>query len=192
MEESRQIDILVGDVELAPYLLPMAVDDGFGYTAHLSDFLGAHAVPYHIADGYLGGCKEAPFVLETLVSIYPENAEYHLSLGYLFFGALYNSNTPPEDLYSRMRRTMIGTAGKGGEKLLKTLERSDPHLYKALTDREYETRLKDKQEAFASFTSKVTLEALGCSYEFARKRAEEQFMEAMQLSKDNRISNMLG
>ena len=32
----------------------------------------------------LGRCKEAKFVLETLISTYPENADCHLALGTLF------------------------------------------------------------------------------------------------------------
>ena len=47
----------------------------------------------------LGRCKEAVFVYETILSIYPENVYCHLALGKLFWGALYNANPPPETQY---------------------------------------------------------------------------------------------
>ncbi len=131
----------------------------------------------------LGRCKEAEFALETLVSIYPENALCHLALGNLFLGALINSNPPPRDSISQFRRT-IETTGEAGEEWLNALKQSDPSSYRALTDREYELRSKETMDML----SRVTLEALGCSYDYAYKKAEESFREAMRLSKDRKNS----
>jgi len=43
LKECRQIDILVGDFEFAPYFFPVVVDGGIGNAPHLGDFLGALA-----------------------------------------------------------------------------------------------------------------------------------------------------
>ncbi len=135
----------------------------------------------HLAYAVLGRCKEAKFVLETLISIYPENAQCHLLLGCLFRGALYNANPPPRDLVSSLRN-LIEATGKAGEETLNMFKRLDPYVYRALTDREYEQHVNEIEDML----SQVTLEALGCSYDYAYKRAEELFREAMRLSKDRR------
>jgi len=102
----------------------------------------------------VGKVKEAQLVIETLIQTYPKEAMYHLTLGNMFFGALYNATKP------RIEK--------------------DP-LYRFLTDK------KHKPSTDEAWASQITLEALGCSYEFARKAAEEQFTEAMQLSRDKSI-----
>jgi len=129
----------------------------------------------------LGRCKEARFVLETATSIYPENAQCHLLVGKLFWGALYNANPPPRDSIASLRE-LIETTGKAGEETLNMFKRLDPSTYRALTDREYEQHVNEMEDMF----SQVTLEALGCNWDFAYKRAEAQFMEAMRLAKDEK------
>ncbi len=129
----------------------------------------------------LGRCKEAKCVLKTLLSIYPENAECHLALGCLFRGALQNANPPPRNSVSSLRN-LIETTGEAGEETLNMFKRLDSYVHRALTDGEYEQHVNE----IADMLSQVTLEALGCSYDYAYKRAEELFREAMQLSKDRR------
>ena len=56
MQESRQINILVGDFEFASYLFPVAVDGSLGYAPHLGDFFGAHSVPNHVTNSDFSRC----------------------------------------------------------------------------------------------------------------------------------------
>ncbi len=128
----------------------------------------------------IGRCREAKFVLDTLISIYPENAQCHLLLGCLFRGALQNANPPTRDSIASLRN-LIETTGKA-EETLNMFKRLDPCVYRALTDREYELRMNEISDMF----SQVTLEALGCTHGYAYKRAEKLFREAMRLSKDTR------
>lgn len=127
----------------------------------------------------LGRCKEAKFILETLVSLYPDNADCHLALGNLFLGALINSNPPPEDSILSLRRT-IETTGNAGVEFLESLKQSDPSLYGVLIDKKYEQRANDMSQRL----SLITLESLDCSYDYGCKKAEEQFSEALKLSRN--------
>ena len=133
----------------------------------------------------LGRCQEAKFVLEIVISIYPENPHGYLLLGCLFRGALFNANPPPRDSLSRFRK-LLETTGKAGEETLNEIKVSDPRLYRTLTDREYEQESNEIMDAL----SQVTLEALGCSWDFAYNRAEELFKEAMRVSRDKKIREM--
>lgn len=135
----------------------------------------------HIAYAVLGRCQEAKFILETVISIYPEKPHGYLLLGCLFRGALQNANPPPRGSISRFRE-LIETTGKAGEETLNMFKQRDPQAYRTLIDREYEQRV----EEIADMLSQVTLEALGCSWDFAYKRAEELFKEAMRLSRDKK------
>jgi len=145
-----------------------------------SDWESTFAV-LHMAYAVLGRCKEAKFVLETLISIYPENPHGYLLLGCLFRGALFNANPPPRDSTASLRN-LIETTGKAGEETLNMFKRLDPYAYRALTDREHEQR----GEEIRDMLSQVTLEALGYSWDFAYNRAEELFKEAMRLSRDKK------
>ncbi len=135
----------------------------------------------NMAYAVLGRCKEAKFVFETVISIYPENPQGYLLLGCFFKGALFNANPPPRDSVSRLRE-LIETTGKAGEETLNMFKRLGPSTYRALTDREYEQRGEEIRDMF----SQVTLEALGCNWDFAYNRAEELFKEAMRLSRDKK------
>ena len=56
LQESREINILVGELQFMSDLFPVAVNSGFGYTPHFGDFFGSHSVPDHVADGDFGRC----------------------------------------------------------------------------------------------------------------------------------------
>jgi len=139
----------------------------------------------NIAYAVLGRCRESKFVLETVISVYPENPHGYLLLGCLFRAALQNANPPPRDSISRFRE-LLETTGKAVEEWLNEIKISNPYLYRALTDREYELSVKETSDMF----SRVTLEALGCSWDFAYNRAEELFNEAMRVSKDKKTREM--
>jgi len=127
----------------------------------------------------MGKVKEALLVLETLVQIYPEDAKYRIAFGNMFYGALHNTKVPPVDSV-RILRSLIDTAPKLWAPMLETLKKEDTHLYKTLTGSRYESSISSEDERIFN---RITLAALDCSYEFARKTAEEQFTEAMRLSK---------
>lgn len=139
----------------------------------------------HMAYALLGRCQESKFVLDTVISIYPENPYGYLLLGCLFRGALQNANPPPRDSIARFRK-LLETTGKAGEEWLNEIKASNPRLYRALTDREYE----QKTDKIEDMLSQVTLEALGCSWDFAYNRAEELFKEAMRVSRDKKTRDM--
>lgn len=133
----------------------------------------------------LGKCKEAMVVLDTLLGVYPHNADLHLALGNLFRGALYNANYPPPGSLgdpAAFNRGVIETTGKAGQEVLDAFRQSDPSFYRYLTDREYESHVNQTVDML----SLVTLEALGCSYGYAYQRAEDEFKHAMRLAKDTK------
>jgi len=132
-----------------------------------------------IAYAVLGRCQESKFVLDTVISISPENPYGYLLLGCLFRGALQNANPPPRDSIARFRKS-LETTGKAGEEWLNEIKASNPHFYRLLTHRKSEQDSKEMVDMF----SQVTLEALGCSWDFAYNRAEELFKEAMRVSRD--------
>ena len=138
-----------------------------------------------IAYAVLGRCQESKFVLDTVISIYPENPYGYLLLGCLFRGALQNANPPPRGSTARLRK-LLETTGRAGEEWLNEIKASNPRQYRALTDREYEQEI-DKT---VDMLSQVTLEALGCSWDFAYNRAAELFKEAMRVSRDKKIREM--
>ena len=138
-----------------------------------------------IAYAVLGRCQESKFVLDTVISIYPENPYGYLLLGCLFRGALQNANPPPRDSIARFRK-LLETTGKAGEEWLNEIKASNPRFYRLLTDREHEQESK----GIADMLSQVTLEALGYSWGFAYDMAEELFKEAMRRSRDKKTREM--
>ena len=138
-----------------------------------------------IAYAVLGRCQESMFVLDTVISVYPENPYGYLLLGSLLRHALQNASPPPRDSIAFMRE-LLKTTGKAGEKWLNEIKASNPRLYRAFTDREYEQEIEKKEDMF----SQVTLESLGCSWDFAYKRAEELFKEAVRVSRDEKTREM--
>jgi len=138
-----------------------------------------------ISYAVLGRCQESKFVLDTVISIYPENPYGYLLLGCLFRGALQNANPPPRDSISSWRK-LLETTGKAGEEWLNEIRASNPRFYRALTDRAYEQDIEKLSDIF----SQVTLEALGCSWDFAYDMAEELFKEAMRRSRDKKTREM--
>ena len=145
----------------------------------LSDEWEAMSGVLHIAYAVLGRCRESKCVLDTVISIHPENPGGYLLLGCLFRHALYNANLPPRGSVSRFGK-LLETTGKAGEEWLNEIDASDPYLSRCLTDRECEQEREEMVDRF----SQVTLEALGCSWDFAYNRAEELFTEAMRVSRD--------
>jgi hypothetical protein len=148
----------------------------------LSDEWESMAGVLNMAYALLGKCQESRLVLDTIISTYPENPHGYLLLGCLFRAALQNANPPPRDSLARFRE-LLETTGKAGEEMLGEIKVSNPHLYRALSDREYERR----NEEITDMLSRVTLEALGCSWDFAYNKAEELFREAMRMSRDKEI-----
>jgi hypothetical protein len=132
-----------------------------------------------IAYAAFGRCQESKFVLDTVISIHPENPYGYLLLGGLFRHALQNANPPPKDSISSLRE-LLKTTNKAGEEWLSEIKASNPSFYRALTDREYEQDIEELTDMF----SQVTLEALGCGWDFAYNRAAELFKEAMRVSRD--------
>jgi hypothetical protein len=128
----------------------------------------------------VGKVKEAQLVLETLVQMYPEEAIHRIALGNMFFGALYNLKRPSGDPINRLR-FLINADPKVWAPMVETLKQVDSALYGAITDKEREPASEPR------WFKQISLEALGCSYEFARKTAEEHFIKAMQLSGDMEI-----
>lgn len=145
----------------------------------LSDDWESTCGAIQIAYAVLGRCQESKFVLDTVISVYPENPYGYLLLGSLFRHALQNANPPSRDSIAFMRE-LFKTTGKAGEKWLNEIKASNPRLYRAFIDREYEQEIEKKEDMF----SQVTLESLGCSWDFAYNRAEELFKEAMRVSRD--------
>ena len=145
----------------------------------LSDEWEGMAGVLNIAYAVLGRCREARFVLDTVISIYPENPSGYLLLGCLFRGALQNANPPPRGSISNFRK-LLETTGTAGEEWLNEIRVSDPRFYRVLTDRERELEAEKSGDAL----SPVTLEALDCSWDFAYDMAEEMFREAMRRSRD--------
>lgn len=139
----------------------------------------------HMAYALLGKCRESRFVLDTVISIHPENPYGYLLLGCLFRGALQNANPPPRDSISQLRK-LFETTGKAGEEWLNEIKASNPRFYRALTDREYEQEIERTEDML----SRVTLEALGCSWDFAYNRAAELFKEAVRVSRDKKTREM--
>jgi len=139
----------------------------------------------HMAYALLGKCRESKFVLDTVISIHPENPYGYLLLGCLFRGALQNANPPPRDSIARFRE-LLETTGKAGEERIKEIKASNPRFYRALTSREYEQEIEKTEDML----SQVTLEALGCSWDFAYDMAEELFKEAMRRSRDKKTREM--
>jgi len=161
---------------------------------------------------YQGRSKEAKFVMETCISIYPEEAAWYLMLGYLFYYPLYNLNKPPADSLPFLRK-LVESTGQAGEKMLKTMKgdpalewadikkkltqqmlkmmkREDPALHRVLVDKDKFDEFIARGNFYDELIEKVTLETLGCTYELARKSAEEQFMEARRLSKDKKVTEL--
>ena len=126
----------------------------------------------------LGKCKEAEFVSETFVSVYPENADLHLAFGNLFLGALINSNPVPGNSFESLKGK-LNSSGAMGRIFLESLEQSDPSLYKELMDVE----ARKKGIVIREALSGVTLSALGYTYEYAVKRAEDEIRKAISLSR---------
>lgn len=151
----------------------------------LSDDWGSTCGAIQIAYAVLGRCQESKFVLDTVISVYPENPYGYLLLGSLFRHALQNANPPPRDSIASMRE-LFKTTGKAGEKWLNEIKASNSRLYRAFIDREYEQEIEKKEDMF----SQVTLESFGCSWDFAYNRAEELFKEAMRVSRDNKTREM--
>ena len=56
LQESRQVNILVGELQFTPDLFTVAVDGSLGYATPLGDLFSAHSIPDHIADGNFGRC----------------------------------------------------------------------------------------------------------------------------------------
>jgi len=138
-----------------------------------------------IAYAVLDRCQESKFVLDTVISIYPENPYGYLLLGGLFRHALQNANPAPRDSIARFRE-LLETTGKTGDEWLNEIKASNPRFYRALTDREYEQEIEKREDML----SQVTLEALGCSWDLAYNRAEELFKEAMRVSGDKKTREM--
>lgn len=134
----------------------------------------------------VGRVKEALTVCETLVEMHPQEATYRLTLGNMFFGAIYNTKGIPRDSIKRFR-FRIDAAPQVWAPMLETLKKENPSFYKALTDSRYESSISSEGEYILN---QITLGALGCSYELARKTAEEQFVKAMQLSTDEHVREM--
>jgi len=151
----------------------------------LSDDWGSTCGVIQIAYAVLGRCQESKFVLDTVISAYPENPYGYLLLGALFRAALQNANPPPRDSVAFMRE-LFKTTGKAGEKWLNEIEASNPRLYRTFTDKGYEQRI----ERIADMLGQVTLEALDCSWDFAYNRAAELFKEAMRVSRDDKTRDM--
>lgn len=151
----------------------------------LSDDWESTCGAIQIAYAVLGRCQESKFVLDTVISVYPENPYGYLLLGSLFRQALQNANPPPKDSIAFMRE-LFKTTGKAGDKWLNEIKASNPRLYSAFIDREYEQEIEKKEDML----SQVTLESLGCSWDFAYNRAEELFKEAMRVSRDNKTREM--
>lgn len=132
----------------------------------------------------VGKVKEAKLVIEILIQTYPKEAMYHVTLGDMFFGALYNARKSRADAIPSLRQ-VIDATGQAGAETLEMLQRVDPPLYKTLANKKYES---SSCEASAN---QITLEALGCSYKLARDIAEREFMEAMRLSPDERLKQQV-
>lgn len=144
----------------------------------LSDDWESTSGVLQIAYAVLGRCQESKFVLDTVISIYPENPYGYLLLGCLYRAALQNANPPPRGSISYFRK-LLETTGRVGEEWLNEIKASQPYLYRGLTDRSYER----ESEEMADIFGQVTLEALDCSWDFAYNRAEELFKEAMRVSR---------
>lgn len=151
----------------------------------LSDDWESTCGAIQIAYAVLGRCQESKFVLDTVISVYPENPYGYLLLGSLFRHALQNANPPPRDSIAFMRE-LFKTTGKAGEQWLNEIKASNPRLYRTFTDREYEQDIEKTEDML----SQVTLEALGCSWDFAYNKAEELFKEAMRVSRDEKTREM--
>jgi len=171
-EELVRLIEATGDPKETIELLAISDDWEYLYGLH-----GAYAV--------LGRCRESKFVLDTVISIYPENPYGYLLLGCLFRGALQNANPPPRDSITRFRK-LLETTGRAGEEWLNEIKASNPRLYRGLTDGEYEQDINEVADMF----SQVTLEALGCSWDFAYNTAAELFKEAMRVSRDKKTRDM--
>jgi hypothetical protein len=125
---------------------------------------------------FLGRIKEAEFVYNTLVSTHPENADCHLTLAQFFVTALINSTTPSYDAVASLR-DIIESLGNP-EKEMESFKKTDPLLYNDLIHKEKDQERENVREIL----SPLTIEALGCDFDYATKVAEEYILKALQLS----------
>jgi len=142
---------------------------------------------------YHGRIKDAQKAATTAVELAPDNGWCHLNFSRLYQMAMSNATFDQATLWQAPEelRLLIETTGQAGRNYLRMLQRVDPSLHRRITRKKQPSGVE--VEAYKHFMEKfegLTLEALGCSYEEARQKAENHAREAMRLATDRKLADL--
>lgn len=123
----------------------------------------------HLSWAYvrLGRLKDAERVAMKAVELAPDNGPCHFNLSTIYYLALCSSRGYDWDSIERFK-DMIG------QEQVQRLRHVDPHIF--------------PEEEPPPWMQRITLEALGCSYEYARQMVEKHARETIRLSADREFT----